>query len=90
MAMHASVTRSAGAVTARAMRRLMSTRPEDGFKKVAVIGHRGASGWMPDHTLPTYQKAFEKGADWLELDAHCTSDGQLVSFPEASGANTSS
>ena len=51
---------------------------EDGFTKVDVIGHRGASGWMPDHTLPTYQKAFEKGADWLELDAHCTSDGHLV------------
>jgi glycerophosphoryl diester phosphodiesterase len=46
--------------------------------KVDVIAHRGASGNMPDHTLETYIAAFETGADWIELDAHCTLDGELV------------
>jgi len=46
--------------------------------KVDVIAHRGASGHMPDHTLPTYKYAFESGADWIELDAHSTVDGTLV------------
>jgi glycerophosphoryl diester phosphodiesterase len=46
--------------------------------KVDVIAHRGASGRMPDHTLETYKAAFETGADWIELDAHSTLDGELV------------
>ena len=33
---------------------------------------------MPDHTLETYRTAFGTGADWIELDAHSTSDGHLV------------
>ena len=47
--------------------------------KVDVIAHRGASGYMPDHTLPTYKSAFESGSDWIELDAHCT---KVSSFSE--------
>ena len=46
--------------------------------KVDIIAHRGASGRMPDHTLETYKAAFETGADWIELDAHSTLDGELV------------
>lgn len=46
--------------------------------QVDVIAHRGASGYLPDHTLPTYKAAFESGSDWIELDAHCTKDGVLV------------
>ena len=46
--------------------------------KIDVIAHRGASGYMPDHTLATYQSAFDRGCDWIELDAHSTNDGVLV------------
>jgi glycerophosphoryl diester phosphodiesterase len=35
--------------------------------RVDVIAHRGASGYMPDHTLPTYQSAFQSGSDWIEV-----------------------
>ncbi len=30
-----------------------------------VIGHRGAAGYLPDHTLAGYQKAIEMGADFI-------------------------
>jgi glycerophosphoryl diester phosphodiesterase len=38
--------------------------------QVDVIAHRGAPGYMPDHTLPTYQSAFESGSDWIEVRQH--------------------
>ncbi|MEE8438540.1 MAG: glycerophosphodiester phosphodiesterase family protein, partial [Micropepsaceae bacterium] len=31
-----------------------------------VIAHRGASGYLPEHTLQSYQKAIELGADFIE------------------------
>mmetsp|Transcript_5915 Transcript_5915/g.10808 ORF Transcript_5915/g.10808 Transcript_5915/m.10808 type:complete len:395 (+) Transcript_5915:36-1220(+) len=63
----------------KATRRLFSAESDLYLSaKVDVIAHRGASGYMPDHTLPTYKSAFESGSDWIELDAHCTKDGVLV------------
>jgi glycerophosphoryl diester phosphodiesterase len=57
----------------KATRRLFSSESDLYLSaKVDVIAHRGASGYMPDHTLPTYKSAFESGSDWIELDAHCT------------------
>jgi hypothetical protein len=57
----------------KATRRLFSAESDLYLSaKVDVIAHRGASGYMPDHTLPTYKSAFESGSDWIELDAHCT------------------
>jgi len=35
---------------------------------VAVIAHQGASGQLPENTLPAFQRAIELGADWIELD----------------------
>lgn len=72
------ITRSLGR---RATYAAVSLAPPDELylsAKVDVIAHRGASGHMPDHTLPTYRYAFESGADWIELDAHSTVDGTLV------------
>lgn len=43
-----------------------------------VIGHRGASGYLPDHTLASYRKAIELGADFIEPDLVATKDGELV------------
>jgi glycerophosphoryl diester phosphodiesterase len=45
---------------------------------VQVIAHRGASGYVPDHTIAAYERGFAVGADWIELDCHCTKDGRLV------------
>lgn len=47
-----------------------------------VIGHRGASGYLPDHTLESYTKAIELGADYVEPDVVSTKDGILVARHE--------
>ena len=47
-----------------------------------VIGHRGAAGYLPDHTLEGYRKAIELGADFIEPDLVATKDGELVARHE--------
>lgn len=44
----------------------------------AVIGHRGASGYRPEHTLGSYQLALDLGAHTVEQDLVPTKDGHLV------------
>jgi glycerophosphoryl diester phosphodiesterase len=43
-----------------------------------VIGHRGASGYRPEHTLASYELAARIGADFIEPDLVITKDGVLV------------
>jgi glycerophosphoryl diester phosphodiesterase len=47
-----------------------------------VIGHRGASGYRPEHTLAAYELAIEMGADFVEPDLVSTKDGVLVARHE--------
>ena len=47
-----------------------------------MIGHRGASGLRPEHTLESYQLAIEQGADFIEPDLVLTSDGEMVARHE--------
>ena len=44
----------------------------------AVIAHRGASGYLPEHTLPAKAMAYAMGAAFLEQDVVATRDGALV------------
>jgi glycerophosphoryl diester phosphodiesterase len=46
--------------------------------KPLVIGHRGASGYRPEHTRSAYELAFILGADAVEPDIVATADGVLV------------
>ncbi|MEU2127632.1 glycerophosphodiester phosphodiesterase [Streptomyces sp. NPDC018352] len=43
-----------------------------------VIGHRGTSGYRPEHTLGSYQLALDMGAHIVEQDLVPTRDGHLV------------
>ncbi|MER5556314.1 glycerophosphodiester phosphodiesterase [Streptomyces sp. NPDC002793] len=43
-----------------------------------VVGHRGASGYRPEHTLGAYQLALDMGAHIVEQDLVPTKDGHLV------------
>jgi glycerophosphoryl diester phosphodiesterase len=54
--------------------------PDDRGPQVGpiVIGHRGASGYRPEHTLASYELAARLGADFLEPDLVPTKDGVLV------------
>jgi len=47
-----------------------------------VIGHRGAPGHLPDHTLEGYRLAVEQGADVIEPDLVPTKDGHLIARHE--------
>jgi glycerophosphoryl diester phosphodiesterase len=40
-----------------------------------IIAHRGASGYLPEHTLAAYSYAYAAGADMIEPDVVLTSDG---------------
>ena len=44
----------------------------------AVIAHRGASGYLPEHTMPAKAMAYAMQADYLEQDVVATRDDQLV------------
>ncbi len=47
-----------------------------------VIGHRGASGYRPEHTLASYEYAILQCADYIEPDLVSTRDGVLVARHE--------
>jgi glycerophosphoryl diester phosphodiesterase len=51
-------------------------------QELLVIGHRGASGYRPEHTLASYELAFRMGADYIEPDVVSTADGVLVARHE--------
>jgi len=50
--------------------------------KPIVIAHRGASGYLPEHTLEGYELAVRQGADYVEPDLVPTKDGRLVARHE--------
>ena len=47
-------------------------------ERPVVIAHRGASGWLPEHTLEAFRLALRQGADFLEPDLFLSADGVLV------------
>jgi glycerophosphoryl diester phosphodiesterase len=47
-----------------------------------VIGHRGACGYVPEHTLTSYFIAMQDGVDYVEPDLVMTKDGVLVARHE--------
>ncbi|PUB32326.1 glycerophosphoryl diester phosphodiesterase [Promicromonospora sp. AC04] len=49
---------------------------------VTVVGHRGASGYRPEHTLASYETAINQCADYIEPDVVSTKDGVLVARHE--------
>jgi glycerophosphoryl diester phosphodiesterase len=53
-----------------------------GPQRVMVVGHRGASGYRPEHTLAAYELAIRMGADAVDVDLVPTRDGALVARHE--------
>ncbi|MDD1462208.1 phytase, partial [Dolichospermum sp. ST_sed2] len=53
-----------------------------------VIGHRGASGELPEHTIESYRLAILRGADFIEPDLVSTKDGILIARHEPNLINT--
>ena len=53
-----------------------------------VIAHRGASGYLPEHTLAGYELAVRLGADYIEPDLQLTKDGVLVAMHDTTLTRT--
>lgn len=47
-----------------------------------IVAHRGASGVLPEHTLPAFARGIALGADAIEVDLVATADGRLVARHE--------
>jgi len=43
-----------------------------------IMAHRGACGYAPENTIPSFKLAIEQGADGVELDIQLTKDGEIV------------
>ncbi|GAB3675480.1 glycerophosphodiester phosphodiesterase [Saccharopolyspora tripterygii] len=56
--------------------------PAPDTERIEVFGHRGASGYRPEHTLASYELAARMGADYIEPDLVPTKDGALVARHE--------
>jgi len=50
-----------------------------------IIGHRGASAVFPENTLAAFARAWDVGADGIELDVRLSSDGEVVVFHDEDG-----
>jgi len=72
-----AVTPIAGAATASAASSSSAAQRVPSGSSL-VIGHRGASGYRPEHTLASYELAARMGADFIEPDVVSTKDGVLV------------
>uniref|UniRef100_UPI0030840B2B glycerophosphodiester phosphodiesterase n=1 Tax=Desulforadius tongensis TaxID=1216062 RepID=UPI0030840B2B len=53
-------------------------QPQAEVGEKIVIGHRGACGYLPEHTLESYALAYAMGADYIEPDVVMTKDGVPV------------
>ena len=61
---------------------LAAAQPKPATKSPLVIGHRGAAGYRPEHTLASYELAARMGADFIEPDLVSTRDHVLVARHE--------
>ncbi|MBQ3046306.1 MAG: glycerophosphodiester phosphodiesterase family protein [Clostridia bacterium] len=54
---------------------------EKAKENIIVVAHRGASGGnIPCNTMTAYEIALKQGADMIEVDVSCSSDGKLFLF----------
>ena len=47
-------------------------------KEKIVIAHRGASGYLPEHSLPAIAMAYTWGVDYIEPDIVLTKDSKPI------------
>ena len=64
--------------TLSSVRMSHATPASQPFKAPLIVGHRGAPGYMPEHTQGSYEEAIRLDADFVEPDVVATKDGHLV------------
>jgi hypothetical protein len=55
-----------------------SIPPRSSFPQ--IIAHRGASGYVPEHSLQAYQLAIDLKTDYIEPDLVLSKDGSVIFF----------
>jgi glycerophosphoryl diester phosphodiesterase len=68
----------AASLAALSAARMSHAATAEPFKSPLIVGHRGAPGYMPEHTQGSYEEAIRRGADFVEPDVVATKDGHLV------------
>lgn len=48
------------------------------YSKMLIFAHRGASGYEPENTLSSFQRALDLGVAMVELDVYVCATGELV------------
>ncbi|HEY0661893.1 MAG TPA: glycerophosphodiester phosphodiesterase family protein [Lysobacter sp.] len=81
-ALAACALAQATAAPAKEPTHVTAARHDNPTQGLIVIGHRGASGYRPEHTLESYRLAIRQGADFIEPDLVATRDGVLVARHE--------
>jgi glycerophosphoryl diester phosphodiesterase len=84
----AAVVAGAALIAAAAPAAVAHDGDGKGEEHPLVIGHRGASGYLPEHTLQSYALAIKQGADYVEPDLVATKDGHLIARHEPDITNT--
>lgn len=59
---------------------LVASRGGGEIPRPLVVAHRGASGYLPELTLPAFTLAHAQGADLIETDVQLTKDGVLINL----------
>jgi len=59
-------------------KKIIRSKTKHKMKKPIIIAHRGACGYLPEHTIEAYQLAIDLGADFIEPDMVFTKDGHLI------------
>ena len=67
----------------------LTTRIFPDLKRPLVIAHRGGANLWPENTLLAFTRAYETGADVLELDVRPSSDGRIVVIHDETVERTS-
>ena len=57
---------------------LITIMSSNSYAQKIVIAHRGASGYLPEHTLEAKAMAYAQGAHYIEQDLVMTSDNNLI------------
>ncbi|OIU70426.1 glycerophosphodiester phosphodiesterase [Rossellomorea aquimaris] len=69
-----------GAVAVTPAAAQSGNNPQLNDNQILNISHRGASGYAPEHTLPSYELGDQMGGDYIELDLQMTKDGELIAM----------
>ncbi|GAB3645094.1 PI-PLC domain-containing protein [Glycomyces tarimensis] len=76
-----AITAAAAVIAAASAPAAAKPRHEPSDEPI-VIAHRGASGYLPEHTLEAYELAVDLGVDVIEPDLVLTADGELLARHE--------